>query len=81
MLAEPFQESEQMSNLEEILYEEDTLPEEVFSNNVVTELHREEEKVNEQVGKEEKQILVEQDKKFSLKEAVIYSAILERPYK
>lgn len=81
MLAEPFQESEQMSNLEEILYEEDTLPEEVFRNNVVTELHREEEKVNEQVGKEEKQILVEQDKKFSLKEAVIYSAILERPYK
>ncbi len=81
MLAEPFQESEQRSNLEEILYEEDTLQEEVFSNNVVTELHREEEKVNEQVRKEEKQILVEQNKKFSLKEAVIYSAILERPYK
>ncbi len=81
MLTEPFQESEQISNLEEILDEEDTLHEEAFRNNVVTELHREEEKVNEQVGKEEKQILVEQDKKFSLKEAVIYSAILERPYK
>ena len=81
VLAEPFQESEQISDLEEIVDEEDTLHKEVLCNNVVAELHREEDKISEQVGKEEKQILVEQDKKFSLKEAVIYSAILERPYK
>lgn len=81
VLAEPFQESEQISDLEEIVDEEDALHKEVLCNNVVAELHREEDKISEQVGKEEKQILVEQDKKFSLKEAVIYSAILERPYK
>lgn len=81
VLAEPLQESKQACDLEEIM-EEDTLQEKVSCCDVERELHRAEEKVSEQVRKEEKQIVsVEQNKKFSLKEAVIYSAILERPYK
>ena len=81
VLAEPLQESKQVCDLEEII-EEDTLQEKVSCCDVERELHRAEEKVSEQVRKEEKQIVsVEQNKKFSLKEAVIYSAILERPYK
>ena len=81
VLAEPLQESKQACDLEEII-EEDTLQEKVSCCDVERELHRTEEKVSEQVRKEEKQIVsVEQNKKFSLKEAVIYSAILERPYK
>jgi hypothetical protein len=81
VLAEPLQESKQACDLEEII-EEDTLQEKVSCCDVERELHRAEEKVSEQVRKEEKQIVsVEQNKKFSLKEAVIYSAILERPYK
>ncbi len=81
VLAEPLQESKQECDLEEII-EEDTLQEKVSCCDVERELHRAEEKVSEQVRKEEKQIVsVEQNKKFSLKEAVIYSAILERPYK
>ncbi len=81
VLAEPLQESKQACDLEEII-EEDTLQEKVSCCDVERELQRAEEKVSEQVRKEEKQIVsVEQNKKFSLKEAVIYSAILERPYK
>ncbi len=81
VLAEPLQESKQACDLEEII-EEDTFQEKVYCCDVERELHRAEEKVSEQVRKEEKQIVsVEQNKKFSLKEAVIYSAILERPYK
>lgn len=81
VLAEPLQKSKQACDLEEII-EEDTLQEKVSCCDVERELHRVEEKVSEQVRKEEKQIVsVEQNKKFSLKEAVIYSAILERPYK
>jgi cell division protein FtsL len=80
VLAEPLQESKQVCDLEEII-EEDTLQEKVSCCDVERELHRAEEKVSEQVRKEEKQIVIEQNRKFSLKEAVIYSAILERPYK
>lgn len=81
-MREPFQENEQVCDLEEITDIEDTLQEEVsYTSNVKKDVHKERDEI-EQIEKEEKQILsVEQNKKFSLKDAVIYSTILERPYK
>lgn len=81
-MREPFQENEQVCDLEVITDTEDTLQEEVsYTSNVKKDVHKEKDKI-EQIEKEEKQILsVEQNKKFSLKDAVIYSTILERPYK
>lgn len=81
-MREPFQENEQVCDLEEITDIEDTLQEEVsYTSNVKKDVHKERDEI-EQIEKKDKQILsVEQNKKFSLKDAVIYSAILERPYK
>ena len=81
-MREPFQENEQVCDLEVITDIEDTLQEEVsYTSNVKKDIHKEGDEI-EQIEKEEKQILsVEQDKKFSLRDAVIYSTILERPYK
>lgn len=81
-MREPFQENEQVCDLEEITDIEDTLQEEVsYTNNVKKDVHKERDEI-EQIEKKDKQILsVEQNKKFSLKDAVIYSTILERPYK
>lgn len=81
-MREPFQENEQVCDLEVITDIEDTLQEEVsYTSNVKKDVHKEGDEI-EQIEKEEKQILsVEQDKKFSLRDAVIYSTILERPYK
>lgn len=82
VMREPFQENEQVCDLGVITDVEDTLQEEVsYTSNVKKDVHKEKDKI-EQIEKEEKQILsVEQDKKFSLRDAVIYSTILERPYK
>lgn len=81
-MREPFQENEQVCDLEEITDIEDTLQEEVsYTINVKKDVHKERDEI-EQIEKKDKQILsVEQNKKFSLKDAVIYSTILERPYK
>lgn len=81
-MREPFQENEQVCDLEEITDIEDTLQEEVsYTSNVKKDVHKERDEI-EQIEKKDKQILlVEQNKKFSLKDAVIYSTILERPYK
>lgn len=81
-MREPFQENEQVCDLEEITDMEDTLQEEVsYTSNVKKDVHKERDEI-EQIEKKDKQILsVEQNKKFSLKDAVIYSTILERPYK
>lgn len=81
-MREPFQENEQVCDLEEITDIEDTLQEEVScTSNVKKDVHKERDEI-EQIEKKDKQILsVEQNKKFSLKDAVIYSTILERPYK
>ena len=81
-MREPFQENEQVCVLEEITDIEDTLQEEVsYTSNVKKDVHKERDEI-EQIEKKDKQILsVEQNKKFSLKDAVIYSTILERPYK
>lgn len=81
-MREPFQENEQVCELEEITDIEDTLQEEVsYTSNVKKDVHKERDEI-EQIEKKDKQILlVEQNKKFSLKDAVIYSTILERPYK
>ncbi len=81
-MREPFQENEQVCDLEVFTDVEDTLQEEVsYTNNVKKDVHKERDEI-EQIEKKDKQILsVEQDKKFSLKDAVIYSTILERPYK
>ena len=81
-MREPFQENEQVCDLEEITDVEDTLQEEVsYTSNVKKDVHKERDEI-EQIEKKDKQILsVEQNKKFSLKDAVIYSTILERPYK
>lgn len=81
-MREPFQENEQVCDLEEITDIEDTLQEEVsYTCNVKKDVHKEIDEI-EQIEKKDKQILsVEQNKKFSLKDAVIYSTILERPYK
>lgn len=81
-MREPFQENEQVCDLEVITDIEDTLQEEVsYTSNVKKDVRKERDEI-EQIEKEEKQILsVEQDKKFSLRDAVIYSTILERPYK
>ena len=69
-------------DLEVITDIEDTLQEEVsYTSNVKKDVHKERDEI-EQIEKKDKQILsVEQNKKFSLKDAVIYSTILERPYK
>ncbi len=84
VINEPLQESEQVCDLEVIEDIEDALQEQVsytYENDVVKNVHKEDSEI-EQIEKQEKQILsVEHNKKFSLKEAVIYSAILERPYK
>ncbi len=84
VLNEPLQESEQVCDLEIIEDREDTLQEQVsytYAGDVVKNVYKEDVEI-EQIEKQEKQILsVEHNKKFSLKEAVIYSAILERPYK
>ena len=81
-MREPFQENEQVCDLEEITDIEDTLQEEVsYTSNVKKDVHKERDEI-EQIEKKDKQILsVEQNKKFSLRDAVIYSTILERPYK
>ena len=81
-MREPFQENEQVCDLEVFTDVEDTLQEEVsYTSNVKKDIHNERDEI-EQIEKKDKQILsVEQDKKFSLKDAVIYSTILERPYK
>lgn len=81
-MREPFQENEQVCDLEVFTDVEDTLQEEVsYTSNVKKDIHKERDEI-EQIEKKDKQILsVEQDKKFSLKDAVIYSTILERPYK
>ena len=81
-MREPFQENEQICDLEVFTDMQDTFQEEVsYTNNVKKDIHKEGDEI-EQIEKEEKQILsVEQDKKFSLRDAVIYSTILERPYK
>ena len=81
-MREPFQENEQVCDLEEITDIEDALQEEVsYTSNVKKDVHKERDEI-EQIEKKDKQILsVEQNKKFSLKDAVIYSTILERPYK
>ena len=81
-MREPFQENEQVCDIEEITDIEDTLQEEVsYTSNVKKDVHKERDEI-EQIEKKDKQILsVEQNKKFSLKDAVIYSTILERPYK
>lgn len=81
-MREPFQENEQVCDLEEITDIEDTLQEEVsYTSNVKKDVHKERDEI-EQIENKDKQILsVEQNKKFSLKDAVIYSTILERPYK
>lgn len=80
----PYQESEWVdtSDLGEVINECDSLQEKdscsfINNENVV---HKDE-KVNVQEENKEEQISIEQNKKFSLKEAVIYSVILERPYK
>lgn len=81
-MREPFQENEQVCDLEVFTDVEDTLQEEVsYTSNVKKDVHKERDEI-EQIEKKDKQILsVEQDKKFSLRDAVIYSTILERPYK
>ena len=81
-MREPFQENEQVCDLEEITDIEDTLQEKVsYTSNVKEDVHKERDEI-EKKKKKDKQILsVEQNKKFSLKDAVIYSTILERPYK
>ena len=82
VMREPFQENEQVCDLGVITDVEDTLQEEVsYTSNVKKDVHKERDEI-EQIEKKDKQILlVEQDKSFSLKDAVIYSTILERPYK
>ena len=81
-MREPFQENEQVCDLEVFTDVEDTLQEEVsYTSNVKKDIHKEGDEI-EQIEKKDKQILsVEQDKKFSLRDAIIYSTILERPYK
>ena len=81
-MREPFQENEQVCDLEEITDIEDTLQEEVsYTSNVKKDVHNEGDEIEQIEEKDEQILLVEQDKSFSLKEAVVYSAILERPYK
>ncbi len=82
VMREPFQENEQVCDLGVITDVEDTLQEEVsYTSNVKKDIHKEGDEI-EQIEKKDKQILsVEQDKKFSLRDAIIYSTILERPYK
>lgn len=82
VMKEPFQESEQVCDLEIITDKEDTLHEEVsYTSNVKKDVHNEGDEIEQIEEKDEQILLVEQNKSFSLKDAVIYSTILERPYK
>lgn len=74
-------ETEYVSDFDEI--EEDVFlsKEEALHDDIIIEKLNNEE-VKTEIKLDDKKILSEeQSKKFSLKEAVIYSAILERPYK
>lgn len=74
-------ETEHVSDFDEIEEEVFLSKEEALHDDIIIEKLNNEE-VKTEIKLDDKKILSEeQSKKFSLKEAVIYSAILERPYK